>query len=187
MDAELFIRASLAQLDAHLRGQTWLSGNWGLQGLLDRLAACGCVVAARLKSPYRRATHRTTGPCARRNNGCWWVLNNRRERYDRRRLTGSISKCAVSSPFKDAGSFDSRRYSGGGGGWRCLSLFLVLGVLHVFERERSCGKPKATLKRIHAGSMHGQQVVSIVVSQLFITGWLMQLRRNDPRKPYLLG
>lgn len=37
-----FISTTLRQLDACLRGETWLSGHWGLQGLLDRLTACGC-------------------------------------------------------------------------------------------------------------------------------------------------
>jgi hypothetical protein len=41
---EFFIRTTLAQLDAHLRGEKWLDGGWGLSGLLGSLAACGCVV-----------------------------------------------------------------------------------------------------------------------------------------------
>jgi hypothetical protein len=43
-DTDKFIRATLIQLDHQLQGRTWLAGNWGPQGLLDRLAACGCVV-----------------------------------------------------------------------------------------------------------------------------------------------
>lgn len=43
-DTEKFIRATLAQLEAALQGHSWQSGNWGLAGLLERLAAAGCVV-----------------------------------------------------------------------------------------------------------------------------------------------
>jgi hypothetical protein len=39
-----FIRATLRQLDAHLHGKTWLSGNWGVSALILRLEACGRVV-----------------------------------------------------------------------------------------------------------------------------------------------
>jgi hypothetical protein len=35
----------LRQLAAHLNGEGWQDGGWGLSGLLERLAACGCVVA----------------------------------------------------------------------------------------------------------------------------------------------
>jgi len=38
-------------LEAALTGLTWQSGNWGLSGLLERLAAVGCVVA--LDDPRR--------------------------------------------------------------------------------------------------------------------------------------
>jgi hypothetical protein len=51
IDTILFVTTTLRQLDAHLRGQYWLSGNWGLQGLLGRLEACGCVVG--LDDPRR--------------------------------------------------------------------------------------------------------------------------------------
>jgi hypothetical protein len=44
-DTNLFVTTTLRQLDAHLRGHYWLAGNWGLPVLLDRLAACGCIVA----------------------------------------------------------------------------------------------------------------------------------------------
>jgi hypothetical protein len=50
-DTEKFIRTTLAQLEAALKGQTWQSGNWGLSGLLARLEACGCVVV--LDNPRR--------------------------------------------------------------------------------------------------------------------------------------
>jgi hypothetical protein len=43
-NVEGFVRTTLAQLDAQLRGWTWLAGSWGVQGLIDRLAAVGCVV-----------------------------------------------------------------------------------------------------------------------------------------------
>lgn len=45
VDVHLFIDRTLAQLDARLQGKDWLAGNWPLSTLLDRLAACGCVVA----------------------------------------------------------------------------------------------------------------------------------------------
>jgi hypothetical protein len=44
-DVGKFIRATLSQLEAALAGQSWKAGNWGLYGLLERLAAVGCVVA----------------------------------------------------------------------------------------------------------------------------------------------
>ena len=44
-DVPKFIATTLRELDNHLRGKTWLSGNWGLSGLLARLAARGCIVA----------------------------------------------------------------------------------------------------------------------------------------------
>jgi len=44
-DTERFIESSLAQLAAALEGRNWQAGNWGLSGLLERLALCGCVVA----------------------------------------------------------------------------------------------------------------------------------------------
>ena len=50
-DVDRFIRSTLVQLRAALEGQTWQSGNWGLSGLLERLAAVGCVVA--LDDPRR--------------------------------------------------------------------------------------------------------------------------------------
>jgi hypothetical protein len=46
-DTEKFIRTTLAQLEAALEGRKWQSGNWGLSGLLERLALCGCVVGLR--------------------------------------------------------------------------------------------------------------------------------------------
>jgi hypothetical protein len=48
-DTEKLVRATLRQLNAWLHGKTWLSGNWGLRGLLDRLEACGCTM--RLEDP----------------------------------------------------------------------------------------------------------------------------------------
>lgn len=50
-DIDRFIRSTLLQLKAAMEGQSWLSGNWGLSGLLDRLEACGCVVV--LDDPRR--------------------------------------------------------------------------------------------------------------------------------------
>src|SRR5271157_3919785 len=43
-DVDLFIRATLRQLEAALEGRNWQAGNWGLSGLIERLAACGCGV-----------------------------------------------------------------------------------------------------------------------------------------------
>jgi hypothetical protein len=43
-DTDLFIRTSLVQLEHRLAGHTWLSGNWSLTELLDRLERCGCIV-----------------------------------------------------------------------------------------------------------------------------------------------
>ncbi len=43
--AEKFIATTLLQLSARLSGQSWQSGNWSLSTLIERLAACGCVVA----------------------------------------------------------------------------------------------------------------------------------------------
>jgi hypothetical protein len=51
IDAEKFARTTLRQLDACLHGETWRSGNWELQGLIDRLAAVGCEVE--LNDPKR--------------------------------------------------------------------------------------------------------------------------------------
>jgi hypothetical protein len=42
-NTEKFISTTLVQLAAHLNGRNWQAGNWGLRGLIDRLAACGCV------------------------------------------------------------------------------------------------------------------------------------------------
>jgi hypothetical protein len=50
-DVERFIGVTLAQLAAHSNGKHWVGGNWGLQGLLARLEACGCVV--KLDNPKR--------------------------------------------------------------------------------------------------------------------------------------
>jgi hypothetical protein len=44
-NVDLFVRATLRQLEAQLSGNDWIAGGWGLSGLLDRLAACGCFVA----------------------------------------------------------------------------------------------------------------------------------------------
>jgi len=52
-DAERFIESSLQQLAAMLEGREWQAGNWGLYGLLERLAMCGCVLA--LDDPQRAA------------------------------------------------------------------------------------------------------------------------------------
>lgn len=45
LDVQLFIGSSLLQLEAMLQGKRWQGGNWGLAGLLERLAAVGCHVA----------------------------------------------------------------------------------------------------------------------------------------------
>jgi hypothetical protein len=50
-NVDLFIGSTLRQLEAALDGRSWRSGNWGLSGLLERLAAVGCVVA--LDDPRR--------------------------------------------------------------------------------------------------------------------------------------
>jgi hypothetical protein len=50
-DTDRFICSTLRQLEAQLAGQSWKAGNWGLHGLLERLAAVGCVVA--LENPRR--------------------------------------------------------------------------------------------------------------------------------------
>jgi hypothetical protein len=50
-NTEKFILTTLQQLDAHLKGKTWLAGNWGLSTLLARLEAVGCFVA--LEDPRR--------------------------------------------------------------------------------------------------------------------------------------
>jgi hypothetical protein len=50
-DTEKFIRSTLRQLEAALGGRSWQAGNWGLSGLLDRLAVVGCVVV--LDDPRR--------------------------------------------------------------------------------------------------------------------------------------
>jgi hypothetical protein len=44
-DTEKFIAVMLRELDNHLNGKKFLDGGWGLRDMLDRLAACGCVVA----------------------------------------------------------------------------------------------------------------------------------------------
>ena len=50
-DVDLFIRTTLAQLEAAMEGRNWQAGNWGLSGLIERLAACGCGVV--LDNPRR--------------------------------------------------------------------------------------------------------------------------------------
>ena len=44
-DTEKFARTTLAQLGAALEGRSWQSGNWGLTGLIERLAAVGVELA----------------------------------------------------------------------------------------------------------------------------------------------
>jgi hypothetical protein len=44
VDSEKFIRTTLIQIDARLHDKNWLAGNWPLSGLVERLAAVGCVV-----------------------------------------------------------------------------------------------------------------------------------------------
>ena len=43
-DSKKFIATTLDQLSAHLSGKGFIDGGWGLSGLIDRLAACGCHV-----------------------------------------------------------------------------------------------------------------------------------------------
>jgi hypothetical protein len=44
-DTGVFITSTLRQLDHEFNGRQWLAGNWGISGLIARLAATGCVVA----------------------------------------------------------------------------------------------------------------------------------------------
>jgi hypothetical protein len=39
-DVSAFIRTTLGQLDAALRGENWLAGNWSVRELIDRLGQC---------------------------------------------------------------------------------------------------------------------------------------------------
>jgi len=43
-DVSSFIRTTLGQPDAPLRGENWLAGNWSVRGLVDRLGQCGVKV-----------------------------------------------------------------------------------------------------------------------------------------------
>jgi hypothetical protein len=43
-DTDKFVRTTLRQLDARLRGEDWRAGNWPLSTLLARLEMCGCNV-----------------------------------------------------------------------------------------------------------------------------------------------
>jgi hypothetical protein len=43
-DVDKFIRSTLQQVEARLRGKDWLAGGWTLSILLERLEACGCFV-----------------------------------------------------------------------------------------------------------------------------------------------
>jgi hypothetical protein len=45
IDIDAFIRSTLRQVEARLKGQTWLAGNWALSILIDRLAAVGCFIS----------------------------------------------------------------------------------------------------------------------------------------------
>jgi hypothetical protein len=52
VDVDLYVRTTLRQVDAHLRGESsWRCGNWPLWVLLERLEMCGCVL--RLVNPKR--------------------------------------------------------------------------------------------------------------------------------------
>lgn len=44
LDVEKFARATLLQIDARLHSKYFLSGNWPLSELLERLAAVGCII-----------------------------------------------------------------------------------------------------------------------------------------------
>jgi hypothetical protein len=44
-DVDQFVRSTLRQVEARLRGKNWLAGNGTPTTLIDRLAACGCIVA----------------------------------------------------------------------------------------------------------------------------------------------
>ena len=60
-DVDKFTRATLRQVEARLKGNGWLAGNWKLSTLLDRLAAVGCWVAVSLtgrSSSCDRPLHR---------------------------------------------------------------------------------------------------------------------------------
>lgn len=50
-NVERFTVSTIEQLRALLSGEKWRSGNWGLSGLLERLAAVGCYLA--LDDPKR--------------------------------------------------------------------------------------------------------------------------------------
>ena len=50
-DVDRFIRSTLQQIEARLRGKDWLAGNWTLSALIDRLSAVGCFVV--LDDPLR--------------------------------------------------------------------------------------------------------------------------------------
>lgn len=44
IDCGKFIQSTLRQVDARLHGKNWLAGNLPLSGLVERLAAVGCVI-----------------------------------------------------------------------------------------------------------------------------------------------
>ncbi|MHB2006835.1 MAG: hypothetical protein ACYCOX_02175 [Acidobacteriaceae bacterium] len=44
VDTGKFIQSTLRQVDARLHGKKWLAGNLPLSGLVERLAAVGCVI-----------------------------------------------------------------------------------------------------------------------------------------------
>ncbi len=71
-DVHLFISSTLEQLDAALKGNTWLAGNWSVRELLDRLEQVGVVLAVEAKwkrSPDSDcATARPSGKG--RSHGC---------------------------------------------------------------------------------------------------------------------
>ena len=50
-DVPAFVRSTLCQLDAALRGNQWLAGHWTVRELVDRLEQCGVIVRVESK-PY---------------------------------------------------------------------------------------------------------------------------------------
>jgi hypothetical protein len=44
IDSKRFVQSTLRQIEARLHGKNWLAGNLPLSGLVERLAAVGCVI-----------------------------------------------------------------------------------------------------------------------------------------------
>jgi len=56
-DCPNFIRATLVQLEAALRGKKWLAGNWTVRELLDRLEQVGCEIVLDAMTPIREGSN----------------------------------------------------------------------------------------------------------------------------------